>query len=210
MSSDGAGPATDSRAILWVAIAAILFPSVYFVSDVMEVAQGGFSTPRLVLTYIGEAGTPLFVLALGWLGYRQQAAFQGAGMLGAALYAYSYVFFTSTVVYALVGHAANWNAVVDRFGWWLTLHGAVMVVGGLMFGAAIARSRAYPRWTAVALMGGVVLVAAAADRSNLERTIAATVTDAAFVGMGLDLLRRAPRNRTARDLVAATPGGSRE
>jgi hypothetical protein len=35
-----------------------------FVSDAMELAAGGFSTPQLVLTYIAEAAIPVFVLGL--------------------------------------------------------------------------------------------------------------------------------------------------
>jgi hypothetical protein len=45
-------------------LAAIIFPALYLISDLIEVAQGGFSTVRLSLTYAGEAAIPLFVLGL--------------------------------------------------------------------------------------------------------------------------------------------------
>jgi hypothetical protein len=37
-------------------MAAVVFPLVYFASELVEVAQGNFTTGRLALTYLGEAG----------------------------------------------------------------------------------------------------------------------------------------------------------
>jgi hypothetical protein len=37
--------------------------------------------------------------------------------------AYSYVFFTSTVVYALISGTPNYKALVKVFGAWMTVHG---------------------------------------------------------------------------------------
>lgn len=202
-----ADPHQDGTVVVAVALAAILFPLAYFVADVIEVVQGGFSTTRLVVTYIGEAGIPLFVPALGWLRHDNMGRRRKLGLIGAALYAYSYVFFTSTVVYALAAHTRNWDAVVDTFGPWMTIHGGLMVIGGVAFGAAIITSGAYPRWTGIALIVGVILVAAAADLGNLERTVAAAVSDLAFIGMGLDVLRHRDRTHAADATrgVAATP-----
>jgi len=45
-------------------------------------------------------------------------------------YAYSYVFFTSTVVFALADGTPNYEALTKVFGGWMTLHGLVMVLGG--------------------------------------------------------------------------------
>jgi hypothetical protein len=41
----------------------------------------------------------------------------------------------------------------------MTIHGAIMVIAGLAFGYAVIRARVLPRWTATALMTGVVFVA---------------------------------------------------
>jgi hypothetical protein len=49
---------------LLVGLATVAFTAVYLISDVIEVAQGGFSAFRLVLTYAGEAAIPLFVIGL--------------------------------------------------------------------------------------------------------------------------------------------------
>jgi len=82
-----------------VGVAAVAFSALYLLSDVIELAQGGFSTAQLALTYISEAAIPLFVVGI----YAAQRPRIGRlGLLGAVGYAYTFVFFTSTVVFALV------------------------------------------------------------------------------------------------------------
>lgn len=170
-----------------VGLAAIVFSAVYFVSDLIELAQGDFTTARLVLTYIGEAAIPLFVIGL----YAAQRPRIGRlGLFGAIAFAYSYVFFTTTVMYALVAGTANYKALTKVFGGWMTVHGVLMLIGGVAFGLAVAASRVLPRWTGICLIAGVVLVVAASGLPNLARTIAAFFPATAFIGMGVALLRR--------------------
>jgi hypothetical protein len=171
---------------LLVGLAAIAFTAVYFISDLIEVAQGGFSTFRLVLTYVGEAAIPLFVIGLYAV---QRPRIGRLGFLGAIAYAYSYVFFTSTVVYALISGTPDYKALVKVFGAWMTVHGVILLVGGLAFGLAVVRAGVLPRWTGVCLMAGVVLVAAASGLPGIARTLAAAVPAIAFMGMGIALLR---------------------
>ncbi len=171
---------------LIVGLAAIIFTALYLISDLIEVAQGGFSTARLSLTYAGEAAIPLFVLGLYAV---QRPRIGRLGLAGAVAYAYSYVFFTSTVVYALIAGTPNYKDLTKVFGAWMTVHGLIMLAGGLTFGLAVARAGVLPRWTGICLMAGVILVVTAAGLPNLARTAAAAVPDAAFIGMGLALLR---------------------
>jgi hypothetical protein len=175
---------SDGR--LLVGAAAIFFPIIYLVSDLVETAQGDFTTLRLTMTYIGEVGFPLLVIGLAAVLHGRLPLW---GLVGAVAYAYSFVFFASTVVWALVAHTPSWEVLGDDFGWWMTVHGAVMVLGGVAFGVGVARSGSLPAWTGWALAVGVVLVAAASGMGNLERTIAAAVPDAALVGMGIAVLR---------------------
>jgi hypothetical protein len=175
-----------------VGVAAVAFSAVYLLSDVIELFQGGFSTLRLCLTYAGEAAIPLFVLGLY---SAQRPRIARLGLFGAGAYAYSYVFFTATVVYALVAGTPNYQALADVFGPWMVIHGLVMLLGGLMFGLAVARAGVLPRWTGVCLMAGVVLVSAASGLPTLARTVAESLPAAAFAGMGFALLgerRRLP------------------
>jgi hypothetical protein len=103
-------------------------------------------------------------------------------------YAYSYVFFTATVVYALAAGTPSWHALGKVFGAWMPVHGLIMVAGGLAFGLATFRAGVFPRWTGACLMAGVVLVAAAAGLPNVARAAAEAFPAAAFTGMGLVLL----------------------
>jgi hypothetical protein len=173
--------------LLLVGLAAVGFSALYLISDLIEVAQGNFSTLRLSLTYVAEAAIPLFVVGLYAV---QRPRIGRLGLVGAVAYAYSYVFFTGTVLYALAAGTPNWDALGKAFSPWMTVHGLVMVVGGLAFGLAIVRAGVLPRWTGVCLMIGVVLVAAASGLPNVERTVAEAVPATAFTGMGLALLSR--------------------
>jgi hypothetical protein len=168
-----------------VGLAAVAFTAVYFISDLIEVAQGGFTTFRLALTYAGEAAIPFFVIGLYAV---QRPRIGRLGILGAIAYAYSYVFFTSTVVYALIAGTPNYKALTKLFGPWMTVHGLILLLGGLAFGWAVVRAGVLPRWTGVCLMAGVVLVVAASGLPDVARTVAAAVPAIAFIGMGAALL----------------------
>lgn len=171
---------------MFIGLAAIGFSVVYLASDVLEVGQGHFSVVRLALTYAGEAAIPLFVLGLYAL---QRPRIGRLGLFGAAAYAYSYVFFTSTVVYALAADTRDYQGVTKAFGAWMVVHGLIMLIGGVAFGIAVVRARVFPRWTGVCLAVGVILVAAASGLPTVARTVAEAVPAAAFIGMGWALLR---------------------
>jgi hypothetical protein len=167
--------------------AAVAFSVLYLLSDLIELAQGGFSRPQLALTYAAEAAIPLFVLGLFAV---QRPRIGALGLVGAVTYAYTFVFFTSTVVYALVNHTRDWNELTTQFGVWVTVHSVLMVLAGVMFGAAVMRAHVLPRWTGAGLIVGVVLMAVTAGLPDVTRTMSAAVRDLAFAGMGAALLRR--------------------
>jgi hypothetical protein len=166
-------------------VAAVVFSGLYFVSDGLELLHGGFSTPQLVLTYLAEAAIPLFVIGL----YAVQRPHIGRlGLLGAVGYAYAYVFFTGTVLLALVNRSPDWETLVGDLTPWVTVHGLVMVLAGSAFGAATVRAGVLPRWTGVLLIVGLVLIALASPLPDAAQTLCAGVRDLAFAGMGLALL----------------------
>jgi hypothetical protein len=180
------------RAVGWMAI---IFSLLYFISDVVEVLQGGFSRPQLSLTLVAEAAVPLFVVGLYLL---QRPQIGPLGLTTAALYSYSFVFFTGTVLFALMTSTPDWDALVDRLGLWMTLHGVVMIIGGLGFGLAILRAGVLPRWTGLTLMVGVGLVAVTSGSGDLAQIGAAGIRDFAFIGMGASLLLAARRYNAPR------------
>lgn len=168
-----------------VGAAALGFSVAYFVSDVLESLQGGFSTGQLVLTLIAEAAIPVFVLGL-WL--VQEPRIDRPGGYAAAAYALAYVFFTWTVAYALYHGVPDYATLSDELGIWMFLGGAVMVIAGVAFGWATIRAGVLPRWAAVSLMAGVVLVAATQNAPDAAQLLAAAVRDLGFAGMGAALI----------------------
>jgi hypothetical protein len=197
--------ATDRRAAqpplsLAVGLGAVVFSALYLLSDMLELVQGGFSTTQLVLTYIAESAIPLFVLGL----YAVQRPHIGRlGLLGAVGYAYTYVFFTGTVLLALVNKSPDWDGLVGDLGPWVTLHGLLMVLAGSCFGVAVVRARVLPRWTGVLLIVGVILVALSSPLPGAVQALGAGVRELAFAGMGLSLLTypRPIRAATERSVV---------
>jgi tryptophan-rich sensory protein len=177
--------ATSENLSLLVGVAAVVFSVLYFVSDLIELAQRGFSIPQLALTYAGEAAIPLFVIGL----YAVQRPRIGRLGLAAAIgYAYTFIFFTGTVSFALVNRTPNWDSLTHQMGAWVTIHGVLMVLTGLAFGLAVVRAGVLPRWTGWTLMAGVVLVAASSGLSDVAQTASAGIRDLAFAGMGASLL----------------------
>lgn len=172
-----------------VGAAALGFSVAYFVSDLIEALQGGFSTGQLWLTLIAEAAIPAFVVGL-WLVQGPRMGRLGAWAAGA--YALAYVFFTWTVAYALYHGVPDYETLSDELGIWMFLGGAVMVVAGLGFGWATIRAGLLPRWAAVALMAGVVLVAATQSAPDGVQLAAAAIRDLGFAGMGAALLAPGP------------------
>jgi hypothetical protein len=201
-----AGQVSDGLSVL-VGLAAVVFSALYFVSDLMEYAHGGFSTPQLALTLAAEAAIPFFVIGLYVV---QRPRIARLGLVGAVLYAYSFIFFSGTVVFALVNGTRNWNALADQLGGWVSIHGVLMVLAGMAFGLASIRAGVLPRWTGATLMVGVVLVAASSGLPDVLQTASAGVRDLAFAGMGASLLltRRARIRRGSRAGWAQAGAGS--
>jgi hypothetical protein len=168
-----------------VGLTALAFSALYVVSDVIEALQGGFSDGQLGLTLIAEAAIPVFVIGLYLV---QRPEIGRLGRLGAAAYAYSYVFFTATVVYALIDGTSTYSVLSHDLQPWMTMHGAVMVLAGLGFGVAVIRAKVLPRWTGIALMAGVVLVSLSQTLPAGPQVLAAAIRDLGFAGMGAALL----------------------
>jgi hypothetical protein len=190
-----ATPFASRSLALLIGSGALASSALYFVSDLIELLQGGFSTGQLSLTYAAEAAIPLFVLGLYAL---QRPRIGRLGLVAALAYAYTFVFFTSTVSYALIDDTSDWNALTSRFGAWVPVHSAVMVIAGIAFGVAVVRARVLPRWTGAALILGMILMTVATALPDVAQTAAAGVRDLAFAGMGLALVRQARPQRIAR------------
>ena len=183
-----------------VGLTALAFSALYLLSDVIEANQGGFSDGQLWLTFVAEAAIPVFVIGLYMV---QRPQIGRVGQLSAVAYAYSFVFFTGTVVYALADGTSDYNALSHDLRPWMTIHGAIMLLAGLGFGVAVIRATILPRWTAIALMAGVVLVSLSQNLPEGPQVLAAGIRDLGFAGMGAALLRA--RTVSGRRPAARTP-----
>ena len=166
---------------------AVVSSMLYFGSDVVEVVQGRFSTGQLWLTLIAEATIPVFVI--GFAVIRTQRPLGWVGDLSAIVYAYAFLYFTRTVVYALTNGTRDYEVLTDRLGLTMTAHGVMMVVAGVGFGCSVIHARLFPTWTAIALMVGVVLVALSQGLPDGVQLVAAGTRDLGFVGMGVAQIR---------------------
>ncbi|WP_433719538.1 hypothetical protein ACQP2Y_32805 [Actinoplanes sp. CA-051413] len=195
MADSRAGPRpsgdTSSVAVL-VGLVAVAFSAIYLFSDLLELVHGGFSTSQLVLTYAAEAAIPLFVLGLYGV---QRPRIGRLGLTSAVLYAYTFVYFTGTVVYALVEGTSDWPALERRLGMWITIHSALMIVAGIGFGIAVIRARVLPWWTGATLIAGMLLMVSTLSLPAAAQTASAAVRDLGFMAMGAVLLVRGGRHR---------------
>ncbi|WP_432476674.1 hypothetical protein [Nocardioides sp. GXQ0305] len=175
------------RLLGWTAVVSSVL---YLVSDVIEVAQGGFSSGQLWLTLVAEAAVPVVVVGLAVV---QWPPLGPLGLAGALVYAYAFAYFTGTVVYALVRDTADFDQLGDALGLWMTVHGALMLLGGLAFGYRVARAGVLPPWTGWAFVLGVAAVTFGLP--GWAGVVAAGVRDLALAGMGAALLTGAARGQ---------------
>jgi hypothetical protein len=176
-----------------VGLSALFFSALYLLSDIVEAIQGGFSNGQLWLTLVAEAAIPVFVVGL-YLAQRPQIG--RWGLLSALAYAYAYVFFTGTVVYALIEGTGDFDALNHDLSPWMVIHGAVMVFAGIGFGYAVVKAGVLPSWTGIALVVGVVLVSISQGLPEAAQVTAAGIRDLAFAGMGAALIQTHRRQLT--------------
>jgi len=170
-----------------VGTAAIAAPILHSFTDAMEWYQNGFSATQLWLNYI--AFLPMPWLLLGIFAVRTETLGAGA-LVGAVLYGFAFTYFAHTTLYALAVGAPDYESLWQALGPTYTFHGALMVVGGLLFAGAALRSRSLPA-VAVWLFGGgllVNLVLALVPSPDIMQTLGTAVRNAGLVGMGYTTL----------------------
>lgn len=173
---------------LVVGVAAIVAPILHSVTDVMEWYQQGFSRPQLLLNYL--AFLPMPWLLLGICATRDEPLGR-AGLAGALLYGIAFTYFAHTTLHALATQAPTYEALWRQLGPAYTMHGALMVVGGLLFTGAALRAGGLPR-LAVGLFGAgllVNLVLALLPAPDILQTLGTAIRNAGLVGMGYAILR---------------------
>jgi hypothetical protein len=171
---------------------AIVAPALHSATDVIEWAQGGFSAPQLWLNY--AAFIPLPAILLG-LYAAQRPRIGRLGLAGALAYGYAFIYFAHTTLVAIATGAPDYETLWSGLGGTYTLHGVIMIAGGLTFGWASLRAAALPRWTAALFLAGLVLNAVLGLRPvpDLLQTLGSALRNAGLIGMGWAIARESPR-----------------
>ena len=179
---------------LVVGAAAIAAPVLHCITDAMEWLQGGFSSLQLWLNYLAFLPMPWLLLGIYVLRAEKLAP---SALVGALLYGAAFSYFIYTTLFALQSQVPNYEALWQHLGFTYTVHGAAMVVGGLLFAWAALRNSALPR-LAVGLFAAGLLVnlgLALAPAADIMQTVGTAIRNAGIVGMGYALLSVAQAGR---------------
>jgi hypothetical protein len=172
-----------------VGTVAIGAATLVMLADLIELTSGGFSALQLYMAYVAFAAIPFVMVGLHAV---QQPRGGWLSLCGALLYGVSFVFFASTCVYALAAGTVDYAALYQDLWALYTVHGILMVTGGVLFGAAVIRAAVLPAWTGWFFAAGVLLnvvFTLAAVSPAIGVAAAAAVRSLALVGMGIAVLR---------------------
>jgi len=153
-----------------VGIAAILAPVLHTLTDVMEWCHGGFSAVQLWLNYLAFLPMPWLLLGMYAAHSRRPNAI---GPVGALLYGAAFTYFAHTTLYALAERIPTYEVLWSRLGKLYTFHGALMVLGGLMFAVSALRAGWLPRRALLLFAAGIAwnLVLALLPAPDILQTI---------------------------------------
>jgi hypothetical protein len=171
-------------AIRWViGIAAFSAPLLHIATDLMEWRQGGFSEAQLWLNYVAFLPMPWLLLGIYAIHAPRPA---GYGLAGALLYGASFTYFAFTTLYAIADGIPDYATLWQRTGATYTVHGALMIAGGFLFGVAILRARQLPPAAAWLFLAGLAanLATALLPLPETAQMIGSTVRNLGLSGMG--------------------------
>jgi hypothetical protein len=170
-----------------VGIAALVAPALHSLTDVMEWRHAGFSTIQLWLNYIAFLPMPWLLLGL----YSAHEPRPNAiGLIGALLYGVAFTYFAHTTLYALAEQVSAYEALWARLGALYTVHGTLMVVGGLMFAWSASRVGWLPRGALLLFAVGLILnlLLALLPVPDILQTIGSAVRNLGLMAMGYAVL----------------------
>jgi hypothetical protein len=175
-------------------MAAILAPALHLATDLMEWRQGGFSALQLWLNY--AAFLPMPWLLLGLYAVHEPPPHPVA-LAGALLYGVAFTYFAFTTLYALADGIPDYATLWQRTGFTYTSHGALMVAGGFLFGAAVLRAGSLPRLAVLLFLAGLALnlLFALIPVPEIAQIAGSALRNFGLIGMGLAVvgkLRQVP------------------
>lgn len=170
-----------------VGLAAVLAPALHSVTDLMEWLHGGFSAIQLWLNYL--AFLPMAWMLLGlYVVLRPRG--HALALAGALLYGVAFTYFAHTTLFALATRAATYEALWDALGTLYTVHGALMVGGGLLFAGAGLHSGWTPRWALGLFAAGLAvnLLLALLPAPDILQTVGSGLRNLGLMGLGWAVL----------------------
>jgi hypothetical protein len=118
---------------------------------------------------------------------------------GALLWALAFLYFAYTAYYALAEGVADYDSLWQRLGPTYTFHGALMVVGGVLFGASALRGSWLSPWAVWTFLAGIAvnLAVALLPVADLWQAAGSVMRNAGLMAIGYlvlaDRLRRSRR-----------------
>jgi len=180
-----ANPPTPLRLV--VGGAAIAAPVLHSLTDAMEWYQNGFSTTQLWLNYVAFLPMPWLLLGV----YAVHAEALGTtALVGAILYGVAFTYFAHTTLYALAAAIPDYETLWGHLGPQYTVHGALMVIGGLLFAGAAVKGEGLPRFAVTLFAIGLLvnLVLGMVPGPTILQTVGTAFRNAGLVGMGYAVL----------------------
>ncbi len=174
---------------LFIGLTALISSSLYLLSDLVELVQGGLNPIQFYLTYIAFAAVPFYIIGLHAL---QSSKVGWVSLIGAVCYGGAFIFFAGTDLYALVDQTSDYTTLVEKFGLLYAIHGGLLVIGGVLFGTAVYRAAVLPRWSGIMLIIGSVLafVLKSMQFPEIAQVFSSTIRNLAFIGMAVTVLKR--------------------
>ncbi|MFT3896924.1 MAG: hypothetical protein QM719_04405 [Thermomonas sp.] len=200
----GSNPQQGRGALrLLVGYAALVAPALHTATDVMEWYQHGFSSLQLWLNYL--AFLPMSWLLLGIYAVHEPKP-STPGLVGAVLYGAAFTYFAHTTLFAIAEHTADYELLWLRLGSIYTVHGALMIAGGLLFAWSAYRAGWLPRISVALFAAGLMvnLLLALVPAPDILQTIGSTLRNAGLVFMGYSLVF-GPAGRPAGDPSGPKP-----
>jgi hypothetical protein len=179
-----------------VGVAAIVAPALHSVTDALEWYRQGFSASQLWMNYIAFLPMPWLLLGI----YAVHKKAPGAlGLAGALLYGVAFTYFAHTTLYALAEHTPTYEALWSRLGTTYTVHGAFMVIGGLLFAGSVLRAGWLPKAAIWMFAAGIVINLALAllPAPDIFQTIGTLARNAGLIFMGYAVLSGAEQPAVA-------------
>ena len=183
------GDPRRQRDVLRVAVgyAALIAPILHSATDVMEWIQHGFSAPQLWLNYV--AFLPMAWLLLGIHALHEPRP-GPIGLIGAILYGAAFTYFAHSTMVAISEHISSYDILWSRLGTIYTVHGALMVAGGLLFAGSAWHAAWLPRLSVAIFAAGIAvnLLLALVPAPDILQTLGSALRNIGLSLMGYFLV----------------------